>query len=117
MGDKHRKSVAADAAGAERGRWSTRRKTEVVLRVLRGEDLDALSRELGVTAARIAEWRDRFLEGGQSNLKTRQPDVRDDESLRLRARVGELMMDKELLEARIEMIEGRDRPRSGRSRT
>ena len=34
----------------ERGGWSSRRKTEAVLRVLRGEALDALSRELGVTA-------------------------------------------------------------------
>ena len=127
MGEKHRKggdgaaseagrSPAVGAAGTDRGRWSTRRKAEIVLRVLRGEDLDALSRELGVTAARIAEWRDQFLAAGQAGLKTRQPDVRDDENLRLRAKVGELMMDKELLEARIEMIEGRDRPRSGRSR-
>jgi hypothetical protein len=40
----------ARAPSGERGRWSSRRKTEVVLRALRGEDLDALSRELGVTA-------------------------------------------------------------------
>lgn len=31
----------------ERGRWSSQRKMEVALRSLRGEDLDALSRELG----------------------------------------------------------------------
>ena len=42
-------------SGGERGRWSSRRKTEVVLRVLRGEDRDALSRELGVTAGAIAQ--------------------------------------------------------------
>jgi hypothetical protein len=30
------------ASGGERGRWSSRRKMEVVLRALRGEDLDAL---------------------------------------------------------------------------
>src|SRR5919199_600727 len=44
-------------AATERGRWSSRRKTEVVLRILRGEALDALSRELGVTAATLAQWR------------------------------------------------------------
>lgn len=37
----------AHATGGERGRWSSRRKTEVVPRVLRGEDLDGLGRELG----------------------------------------------------------------------
>jgi hypothetical protein len=35
----------------DRGRFSARRKTEAVLRLLRGEDLDTLSRELGVVAA------------------------------------------------------------------
>ncbi len=55
-------SEAREGVG-ERGRWSSRRKTEVVLRVLRGEDLDALSRELGVTAGAIARWREEFLAG------------------------------------------------------
>ena len=51
-------------SGGERGRWSSRRKMEVVLRALRGEDLDALSRELGVTAGAIAQWREHFLASG-----------------------------------------------------
>ena len=45
----------------ERGRFSSRRKAEAVLRLLHGEELDALSRELGVTAATLAQWRERFL--------------------------------------------------------
>jgi hypothetical protein len=40
-----------DTDAQDRGRFSARRKIEAVLRVLRGEDLDALSRELGVTVA------------------------------------------------------------------
>ena len=39
-------------------RWSAGKKLDVVLRLLRGEKLDALSRELGVEAHRIAAWRD-----------------------------------------------------------
>ena len=39
----------------ERGRFSSRRKAEAVLRLLHGEELDALSRELGVTAATLAQ--------------------------------------------------------------
>jgi Helix-turn-helix domain len=85
---------------AERGRWSSRRKREVVLRVLRGEDLDALSRELGVTAGAIARWRDQFLAGGQAAVKSRPADERDDEIARLRAKVGELTMENELLRER-----------------
>ena len=40
----------------ERGRFSSRRKAEAVLRLLHGEELDALSRELRVTAATLAPW-------------------------------------------------------------
>jgi transposase len=45
----------------ERGRFSSQRKTSVVLRLLRGEDLELVSRELGVTAATLSSWRDDFL--------------------------------------------------------
>ena len=81
----------------ERGCFSAPRKTAAVLRLLRGEDLELVSRELGVTAATLAGWRDDFLAGGQAALKTRPADGRDDEIARLRAKVGELTMDNELL--------------------
>ncbi len=93
-----------EAAG-ERGRWSSRRKAEAVLRVLRGEGLDALSRELGVTAGAIARWRDEFLAGGQAAVKSRPADARDDELGRLRAKVGELTMENELLRERARRAE------------
>ena len=49
----------ADAAAAEkRKRWPAEQKAEVVMRILRGEPLETLSRELGVSTARLAEWRD-----------------------------------------------------------
>ena len=38
-------------------RWSARRKQEVVLRLLRGESLDALSRETGQPAVVLSQWR------------------------------------------------------------
>jgi transposase-like protein len=81
----------------ERGRFSSRRKTAAVLRLLRGEDLELVSRDLGVTAATLSGWRDAFLAGGQAALKSRPADDRDDEIARLRAKVGELTMDNELL--------------------
>jgi Transposase len=81
----------------ERGRFSSHRKTAAVLRLLRGEDLELVSRELGVTAATLAGWRDDFLAGGRAALKSRPADDRDDEIARLRAKVGELTMDNELL--------------------
>ena len=81
----------------ERGRFSSQRKTAAVLRLLRGEDLERISRELGVTAATLSGWRDDFLAGGLAALKSRPTDDREDEIARLRAKVGELTMDNELL--------------------
>jgi hypothetical protein len=48
-----------------RPRWSAGKKMDAVLRLLRGEPLEALSRELGVEGHRLAAWRDDFLEGGK----------------------------------------------------
>src|SRR4051794_21176055 len=73
----------------DRGRFSARRKTEAVLRLLRGEDLDALSRERGIVAATLSGWRDAFLDGGTAAMKSRPADDRDELVARLRVRVGE----------------------------
>ena len=64
--------ATGDAAGNGRGgRFSARRKRETVLRLLRGEDLESVSRELGITAARASQWRDQFLAAGQPQAETR----------------------------------------------
>jgi transposase len=88
-----------------RRRMSARRKQGAVLRLLRGEDLELVSRELGVTAAELSAWRDAFLAAGEAALKTRPADGRDAEIGRLKAKVGELTMAKELLDAKIDHLE------------
>ena len=45
-------------------RWSVGHKADAVMRLLRGEDLDELSRELRVEAHRLAAWREDFMAGG-----------------------------------------------------
>jgi len=80
-------------------RWSARKKADVVVRLLRGESLDELSRELRVEAHRLQAWRDEFVTGGIEGLKARplQPEER-----RLRdaeRKIGELTMDNEILRA------------------
>jgi transposase-like protein len=52
-----------------RPRWSAGKKLDAVLRLLRGEPLEVLSRELQVEAHRLAAWRDDFLESGKEGLK------------------------------------------------
>ena len=106
----------AGPAPEPRRRMSARRKQEAVLRLLRGEDLELVSRELGVTAAELSGWRDRFLAGGEAALKSRPADAREAEIDRLQAKVGELTMTTELLEAKVESLEAhrplaRRRPR------
>jgi transposase-like protein len=81
---------------------TARRKREAVLRLLRGEPLELVARELAVTAAALSGWRDAFLDGGSASLKSRQRDARDETIDRLRTKVGELTMDAELLQAKIE---------------
>jgi transposase len=88
-----------------RGRWSARRKAAAILRLLRGEDLETLSRELGVTAATLSGWRDQFLEGGAANLKAREADVENEETQRLKSLVADLSMSNELLREKIHRME------------
>lgn len=78
-------------------RFSSHEKEEAVLRLLRGEDLEALSRELGVPAALLLDWRERFLTGGWANLEYCEPDAKDKEIERLKSLVEELYMRLELL--------------------
>ena len=87
------------------GRFSVGRKRAVVLRLLRGEDLESVSRAVGITAARASQWRERFLAAGQASLKSRAPDARDDDNRRLQAKIGELLMENELLDAKVDQLE------------
>ena len=86
-------------------RFSARQKTEVVLRLLRGEPLDLLSRELGIPAARLTTWREAFLDAGQEALKKTPLDNRDRELGRLREKLGESTMEIELLREKIGRLE------------
>jgi hypothetical protein len=76
-------------------RFSARQKTEVVLRLWRGEPRDLLSRELGIPAARLTTWREAFLDAGQVALKKQPRDSRDRELGHLREKLGEATMARE----------------------
>jgi hypothetical protein len=78
-------------------RFSARRKVEIVLRVLKGESLDELSRELGVPASRLSEWRDEFLRAGETSMKTREPNAQDEEIRKLKETIGGMAVQVEIL--------------------
>lgn len=81
-------------------RWTVTRKREVALRLLRGEPMDALARELGVEIYRLEEWKNRALNGIDASLREREGDPLEKELQAARSKIGELMMDNELLRER-----------------
>jgi transposase len=87
------------------GRMSRQRKRDTVLRMLRGEDLETLSRALGVTAATLSGWQATFLAAGEASLATRSTNGEALETERLKAKLGEMLLERELLDAKIAALE------------
>ena len=94
---------APDTNGQQR--FSAQRKVAAATRVMRGEPLETVARELNITVARLSGWRDRALAGALSALKDRERDERDEEIARLKTKAGEITMDNELLYEKIAILE------------
>jgi hypothetical protein len=94
---------------------SRQRKAAAVLRLLRGEDLETLSRGLGVTAATLTAWRDAFLTAGEAALTTRAGSGEALESDRLKSKLGEALIERDLLHEKIAILESQ-RPLGRRRR-
>ena len=86
--------------------WATR-KGEAVVRLLGGEDPNALAREHGVTVTDLMVWKEKFIQASIDGLKRRELDGSQERG-ELRAKVGELTMELELYR--------KNRPAPGRSR-
>jgi hypothetical protein len=84
-------------AAAEVKRWSAGRKKEVVLRLLRGEPVDAVSRQVAVPIFKLEQWRDRALAGIDAGLKERENDPVVQQLDDANRRIGELVMEVEIL--------------------
>lgn len=81
-------------------RWTASKKMEVVLRILRGESLEDLSREIGVPASQIEEWHRTAIGSIESSLKSRTEDPLYAELDLAKRRIGDLSMENELLRER-----------------
>ncbi len=99
--------MSTNQSKPDTGRFSSKGKTQAALRLWCGEDLETLSRELGVAAARLSEWGDAFLADGEAGLKSRQPDAGDEEIARLKETVGELTMDLEVSREAVNRLQER----------
>src|SRR4051794_20983144 len=101
-------TVTTDAGGVgpgRGGRMSRPRKREAVLRLLRGKDLETVSRELGVTAATLSGWRDAFLAGGEAALTSHAATGEELESARLKGKLGAALIEGDLLNEKIALLE------------
>jgi transposase len=83
-------------------RWSVSRKREVVLRLLRGEAAEGLSRELGVPLYKLERWRQKAEAALDGALKERETGAGTGELATAMQRIGELSLENELLRSRIE---------------
>ena len=112
-GARRATGVRADGAAAGAGslapgqRWSASRKRDVVLRLLRGESLEALSREAGVEIYRLDAWRERAMAGLELGLKDRHGEPVAEMLDAAKRHIGELSMEIELLRERARAAEQR----------
>jgi transposase len=104
-GAAERAGASGAAAPGGGGRMSRQRKTAAVLRLLRGEDLETVSRSLGVTAATLSRWRDAFLAAGEAALTTKPASGEELQSDRLKAKLGAALIERELLTEKIAILE------------
>ena len=97
--------AAGAGALAPGQRWSASRKRDVVLRLLRGESLEALSREAGVEIYRLDAWRARAMAGLELGLKDRHGEPVAEVLDAAKRHIGELSMEIELLRERARAAE------------
>jgi transposase len=83
-------------------RWSAKAKGEVVLRLLRGEGVEMVSRDVQVPAHELEAWRRGFLDAGLAGLKARHGEPEERALKQVQAKVGELTMKLELAEMLLE---------------
>ncbi len=105
--EEGRRPTGAEPGAAPVKRWTAARKQEVVLRLIRGETLDAVSRDVGVPMYRLADWRDRSLMGITVALHEGPGDGREVALKEARRKIGDLLMEIELLKKSPKQPNGR----------
>ncbi len=86
-------------------RWTAKRRMALVLELLRGDTSAAeAARKHGLTVAEIEAWKHRFLSGAENALRSRPLDdeaQKEREIKRLQQKVGELVMDLDIVKEAI----------------
>ena len=99
--DMGEEEYGSNGSATEFKRWSLNRKKEAVLRMMRGEPMDVLSRELSIDVYRLEEWHERALQGIEGALKRREGDPYSAELDAAMRCIGEISLENELLRDRM----------------
>ena len=89
----------------KQGRWSGAKKAEVVMRLLRGESIDLVSRETAVTDEQLTRWREDFIAGGVAGLKGKT--LEEVRIAALEKKIGQQAMEIELHEKKDQFMRAR----------
>ena len=93
--------MAEEQGQDEVQRWTAKRKTAVILEVLKGQTTGVETcRRYGLKQSELEEWTQAFLEGGENALRSRPRDEREMYEAKikeLQAKVGELVLDRDIL--------------------
>ena len=96
-------------------RWTAKRRMALVLQVVKGEtSAPEAARRHGLTVAEVERWIEQGLAGMENQLRSRPRDdeaLRDEEVTRLKQKVGELVLDNDILREAIRPY----RPSEGRT--
>ncbi len=96
-------------------RWTAKRRTALVLQIVKGEtSVQEAARKHGLTVAEVEDWQEKFLAGAENALRSRPRDeeaLKDEEIKRLKQKVGELVLDNDILQEALKPY----RPSEGRT--
>ena len=99
--EPHSAQTAAGSTEPDIKRWTTKRRSALVLEIFRGETTAAeAARKHGLTVAEVEDWKERFLAGAENALRSKPLDeeaLKEAEIKRLKQKVGELVMDMDIL--------------------
>ena len=91
----------ADETSDSIQRWTAKRRTALVLRILKGEtSVVEAARKHGLPVAEVEDWRERFLLGAENTLHARPKDdeaLKDEQIKKLKQKIGDLVLDNDIL--------------------
>ena len=81
----------------KKARKSVSMKEQAVLRLLKGEDMELVSRDSGFAMHELVQWHKKYRVGGRENLKSHPKDPHDTELEQRDRLISKLALENEIL--------------------